>query len=172
MLALFLLGWAFLLAAFVAAALETMAHVVTGTGGLVVSAHDVWYAHWPGSLIITQILVERHLHPLLWDPIMTTLLGLPGWLLFGGPGFVLVWFFRPNRGHGEEIDEQSIFLYDALAEAALEEEENPGEDDRLPDHGPDGEYDPAGTSTRHSPEEYLAELDWPPDADGEAEDSR
>ena len=42
-----------------------------------------WYAIDPGSLNLLQAVVERYLHPYLWDPIVFTVLLWPGWAVFG-----------------------------------------------------------------------------------------
>lgn len=122
-----LIGWALLGVAFFSAAAETVTYNVSG-GGMIVSAYDLWYTLSPKSLVIARITIERDLYPLFWDPLLVTILQLPAWLIFGGPGAALAWFFRPPRQKEVEIEEDSMFLYDRLVEAAREEnmlEENP-----------------------------------------------
>ena len=134
---LFLLGWALLVGAFVSGAYENMARVQGAMGGAFLSAYDLWYTLWPGKLVVTQILVERHLHAALWEYLVVPLLSLPAWLLLGGPGVFLTWRFRPHRADDDEGDEDSLFVYDALAKAAREEEDyDRRKDDMAPDHGP------------------------------------
>ena len=134
---LFLLGWILLAGAFVSGAYETMARVQGAAGGAILLAYDLWYTLWPGKLVVTQILVERHLHAALWEYGAVPLLSLPAWLLLGGPGVVLTWRFRPRHAEEDEAEEDSLFVYDALARAAREEEDyNRHEDDMAPDHGP------------------------------------
>ena len=142
---LFYLGWALLFLAFVGAAGEAVPRSLPGGAegsGWFVSAYDLWYAAKPGSLVIAQIKVEK-LSPVLWDPIIVALLALPTWLLFGGPGALLTWFFRPHKEitaeHREDLQkqEESMLLFDKLAEearaAGFDED-----DDRAPYHeGPD-----------------------------------
>ena len=138
MRALFYLGWVFLLLAFAAAAAETIPRAMQGGGGFFVSAYDLWYAAWPGSLVVAQIQVEK-LSSALWDPVIVGVLALPGWLLFGGPGSLLVWFCRPFKGMTEQEledlqkQEESLLLYERLAREAEEAGHTDG-DDRLPDH--------------------------------------
>ncbi len=108
-------------AAFIAAAAETVAHSVPGVGGMVISAYDLWYTVSPKSLVIARIIVERNAHAIVWDPLLVTVLQFPAWLLLGGPGAVLAWFFRTPRLKSEDIDEDSMFLYDRLMEAAEKE---------------------------------------------------
>ena len=123
---LFYLGWALLFLAFVGAAGEAIPRSLPGGAegsSWFVSAYDLWYAAKPGSLVIAQIQVEK-LSPVLWDPIIVALLALPTWLLFGGPGALLTWFFRPHKEITAELredlqkQEESMLLFDKLAEDA------------------------------------------------------
>lgn len=134
-----LLGWLLMGAAFIAAAAETVAHSVPGVGGLLISAYDLWYTFSPKGLVIARIMVERDVHPIIWDPLLITVLQFPAWLLLGGPGVALAWFFRPPRPKSEEIVEASMVLYDRLMEAA-EKEQGPEE----PAH--ESSYDPSGAT--------------------------
>ncbi len=165
---IYFLGWALLVAAFLAAALDVGARALGAEGGLWISAHDLWYTYRPGNLVVTQILVERHLHPLLWDPVAVTVLALPAWALFGIPGGALIWFFRPPRLPEPDIDEDRMLLFDALAKRA-EEEGFDDEDPGFPGGDPFGDYDPIGATIAGPPSEALDGP--PPDADeGDTED--
>ncbi len=167
----FVAGVVLLAAAFVAAAAEVAAHASLGIGAGLVSAHELWYALRPGSLIVFQIHVEN-LHPALWDPVLRAVLALPAWLLLGVPGGALLWAGHPRRGQPppeDDFDPESLFLYDHLAKQAREDEDfDPREDDMRPDHslhdgglsGPDDhedaagvDYDPVGST--HSLDEPL-----------------
>jgi hypothetical protein len=44
-----------------------------------------------------QPLIERNIHPLLWDPVMTTLLLAPTSLMLLAMGLVLHWLGRPAQ---------------------------------------------------------------------------
>jgi hypothetical protein len=144
------LGWVLLAGAFVSGAYETMARVQGAEAGAFLSAYDLWYTLWPGKLVITQILVERHLHAELWEYLAVPVLSLPAWLLLGGPGVALTWHFRPRHAEEDEADEESLFVFDALAKAAREEEGyDHREDDMAPDHGPFDDIDlDGGTDDR------------------------
>ncbi len=143
---LFYLGWTLMFLAFVGAAGEAVPRSLpggAGGSGWFVSAYDLWYAAQPGSLVVTQIQVEK-LSPVLWDPVIVALLSLPAWLLFGGPGVLLTWFFRPHREitaeQREDLQkqEESLLLFDKLTEEARAAGFDDGEDDRAPSHeGPD-----------------------------------
>ncbi len=125
MRALFPIGWLFLLAALVGAAAEMAARLGPHGGGLVLSAYDVWYALAPGNLVVTKIRIEALLGPWGWDPLMTTVLAVPLWGLFGLPGGLMLWLGRPRRGQpdaDQQHEEDALFLYDSLAEQAEAEE--------------------------------------------------
>jgi len=96
---LFYLGLALLGLAFVAAAAETASHAMPGAGrGFIVSARDLWYTFWPASLAVFEIRVTRNIGAWAWDPVLLTILSLPGWAIAGIPGGFLVWRFNPRRG--------------------------------------------------------------------------
>ncbi len=48
-----------------------------------------WFSIHPQSLNAAQAGIERHVAPFLWDPVMTTILLLPAWLVVGGLGALL-----------------------------------------------------------------------------------
>jgi hypothetical protein len=131
----FYIGLLLLALSFMAAASENASYAVSGSvRKFILPAHDLWYALSPQSFIIFEIRVERLLGEWAWDPLILTLLKLPAWLLFGGPGVALVVYFRPHRGHfrGNEIAEveKHYEFFDQLALQARQE--NPPDED----HGP------------------------------------
>src|SRR5690554_2862968 len=44
---------------------------------------------FPGTLHAGRTVIQENVHPLLWDPALTTLLAWPGWAVFGVLGAVL-----------------------------------------------------------------------------------
>lgn len=54
-----------------------------------VTLGEIWYALDVGSLNLVQAVIQRFLHPALWDPLIVWLLRWPVWSLFGGIGVVL-----------------------------------------------------------------------------------
>jgi len=156
---LFYLGWVFLVLAFAAGAAESIPRALPGDEGLFVSAYDLWYASKPGSLVVAQIRVEK-ISPALWDPVIVSVLALPGWLLCLVPGIGLTWFCRPNREMSDEVreglkfQEESFLLFDRLARDAKEAGYvDGGYDDRRPDHSghdlinADGDMHPPAAET-------------------------
>ena len=125
MRALYLGGWILVVMACFGAMAETAAHMVPHARGFFLSAYDVWYALAPGNLVVTRIRIESLLGPWAWDPVMVSLLAVPAWVLFGVPGTALIWFGRPRGRPGDDIgreEEESLFLFDTLAEHAEAEE--------------------------------------------------
>lgn len=136
---LFYLGWALLIAAFLITAADPFLTLL-GEGGLWTPAYEVWYAYDPHSLILSQIRVEK-ITPALWDPVIVSVLQIPGWLLFGVPGAVLTWTCRPNKVMSDDVREEyerqkeSLFVLDELSrEARRDEDYDPNEDDQAPAH--------------------------------------
>jgi hypothetical protein len=105
------IGWTLLLGAFAAGAAEVVVSPQPNNSTIFVSAYDLWYTGWPGSLIFTQIRIER-VAPILWDPVLVSLLMFPGWLLLGVPGVILGWFWRPK---------DTIIIHDDAAERKHQE---------------------------------------------------
>lgn len=155
----FFLGLSLLGLAFFASAAEVVSHAMPGDKrDFIVPAYDLWYALWPKSLLITEIRVVR-IAPWLWDPVLVTLLKLPGWAIFGIPGGMLAWFARPNRGatDPDEIDEvlASFDLYDELTREAAKvnpPDEEHGPTDIHPDDTPIDDHDDAPLEFPHKRE--------------------
>lgn len=114
-----LCGWILLVTAFLSAAADMAAQGLIGKVG-VLRAVDVLDILAPDFLDGLILLVRDGIHPLAWDPILITILTLPGWLLAGVPGAALVWRFRIRPIGGDEV-ELPHATYEDLAEAAAEE---------------------------------------------------
>lgn len=71
---------------------------------LVVTAlGETWFTLSPSSLNQLQALVERNIHPILWDPVIQWILMLPNWAVIGALGFLLVWLTGPKSNTGERM---------------------------------------------------------------------
>ena len=112
-------GWILLVGAFLSAVADVAAQALIGKSG-VLSAVDVLDILAPDFLDRLIIFVRDGIHPLAWDPLLITILTLPGWLLTGIPGVALVWRFR-TRPIGDDEKELPHTTYEDLAEAASEE---------------------------------------------------
>ena len=137
---LFYCGMILIGMALVASAAETAAHGLSRTDqGFIIPAYSLWYTFGPKSLLVFQIRVEN-IAPWLWDPMITSILKLPAWAIFGIPGGVLVWFFHPGRSKQADEDVEEVMgsfkLFDELTRLAREEQpdgEIHGPRDMLPD---------------------------------------
>ena len=89
-------GWALAAAAVVAFANDLISFAQTGTYR-VIPAGQVWFDIHVASLNLMQAVVQRFLHPWLWDPVITTILQWPAWSLLGAPAAVFI-AIAANRG--------------------------------------------------------------------------
>ena len=89
-------GWLLLLLAAAALGFEAMAALDSGTWR-VRALGEIWFAIDVGSLNLAQAVIQRYLWPFLWEPVITSVLLLPGWAVFGAPGLVLALTGRTRR---------------------------------------------------------------------------
>ena len=101
-LAGWLIGWLLLLLAVAALGYEATASLDAGSYQLK-AAGEIWYAVHSSSLNAAQAGIQRYLSPFLWEPVITFILLLPGWLVFGVPGLGLVWTCQRNPGRRRRI---------------------------------------------------------------------
>jgi hypothetical protein len=91
-----LAGWALAAAALAAFANDLISFAQTGSYR-VIPAGQVWFDIHVASLNLMQAVVQRFLHPLLWDPVIATMLQWPAWSLLGAPAAVFI-AIAANRG--------------------------------------------------------------------------
>ena len=89
-------GWLLLLLAVAVLGYEAVAALDSGTWR-VHALGEIWFAIDVGSLNLAQAVIQRYLWPFLWEPVITSVLLLPGWAVFGAPGLVLAWTGRTRR---------------------------------------------------------------------------
>ena len=93
-----IMGWVLIAAALVLLGAQLVEWLEAGTYR-VLALGEVWYRLDSGSLNLAQAVVQRYLHPALWDPVLITVLQWPGWLTAGVPGALLVVLYhRLGRG--------------------------------------------------------------------------
>ena len=61
------------------------------------SMRGLWQICHEASLTATQGALQRGIHPLAWDPVMTGILKLPAWFLLGVLGLALCILGRRRR---------------------------------------------------------------------------
>lgn len=81
------IGYLLLAAAVISFGFAIMA-ALAGSTGLMTSFGEQWGKLNPANLNLVQAIVQRYLHPALWDPVLVNILLLPGWLVFGAPGLL------------------------------------------------------------------------------------
>ena len=90
------LAWIFLLVAMIALVGDLTR---ANTGGALVMTSSL--AHWksmaPQSLAAFSGFIQKLVHPVLWDPLMTRVLLLPAWLLIGAIGVMTALLGRRKR---------------------------------------------------------------------------
>jgi len=91
-----LAGWILLLLGLGFLVSEVLVAYTTGTYRST-SAGEVWFALDVGSLNLVQAVIQRYVHPFLWDPVLASVLRWPAWSLFGGVGAFLVLAFPLRR---------------------------------------------------------------------------
>lgn len=90
-----LIGWLFLAAAFMSLGWDAVASL--DADRIRVNAlGEQWYMLDRASLVATQGAIEGSM-PGLWDPVLTTLLRWPGWIVFALIGVLLLLLFRRRK---------------------------------------------------------------------------
>ena len=73
-----------------------------------IAAGELWFRLHAGSLNVSQAVIQRYVHPGLWDPAIITLLQWPAWSIFGALGAALIVLFGPwFRAKGQDHAEPS-----------------------------------------------------------------
>lgn len=84
-----ILGWLLILGALLVAASEAYTWLDQGSYHIV-KAGELWYRESPGTLNLSQAIVQRYIYPPLWDDVVVPMLLAPAWLVFGVPGILLL----------------------------------------------------------------------------------
>ena len=70
---------------------------IAGSAVVLTKLGKDWYDFHPGSLLLAQPAIERHVAPWLWNPVIQTVLEQPTWLVLGVLGAILVLLGRKKR---------------------------------------------------------------------------
>jgi hypothetical protein len=84
------LGLCLLATAFVTLIVDAMRSVTSGTL-YITSIGESLMALLPGSFVLARDFIERHVHPVIWDPVLIDLLRSPVWLALGVIGGLTIW---------------------------------------------------------------------------------
>ena len=146
-------GWSLLVAAFVFTAAEAMVHGILREYGIV-AASRVLETLEPEFLAAFEAAVSGNLHPLLWDPVLLSLMQLPGWLLLGAPGVFLIWYFRDRSQ--DDFDFPEDYPHTTYEDIVAAAEEADYDDVGLPSKYRDlADYDPTAPYLEGAPEHPL-----------------
>ena len=149
---LFLLGWGFLIIAFGASAAEMATHATGGARGMFISFSTVIYAMWPNAWSAIVGTIGTGLAKVIF--------ALPGWLTFGLPGALLVWFCRSNKDELSQEDHDSMFLFDELSKQAREDGYDEDSKEEYFDEHKDIEgLDSQGATTGQSDKDFTVDLE-------------
>ena len=91
-----ILGWLLLALALLAAGAEAVGSLRAGVWQPLVLG-QVWYDLDRGSLNLMQAVIQRHLHPAIWDPGIIAVLQCPAWLGALVPALPLLLLGRRRR---------------------------------------------------------------------------
>jgi len=92
-----LLGVWLLLLAMVAAVVDATKSLAGGGAWVVTPMGEQWRALSPETLRDAKAAIETHAGPFLWDPVMTTILDAPTWVVFGILGVLLYWLGQKRK---------------------------------------------------------------------------
>ena len=86
-----------LLLAMVAAVVDATKSLAGGGAWVVTPMAEQWQALNADSLAATKAWVSTNLGPFVWDPVMTTILHAPTWVVFGILGVLLYWLGQKRK---------------------------------------------------------------------------
>ena len=86
-----------LLLAMVAAVVDATKSLAGGGTWVVTPMGEQWQALSPDSLTAVKAWIETNAGKYLWDPVMTTILHAPTWVVFGILGVLLYWLGQKRK---------------------------------------------------------------------------
>ena len=92
------IGWVLLIAGLVVLARDLIGWIDTHTFAPI-ALGQLWFDLSPGSLNLVQAVIQRYIHPFLWDPIILSVLFLWATPFFLVLGTILLLLTR-RRGNG------------------------------------------------------------------------
>ena len=86
-----------LLLAMVAAVVDATKSLAGGVAWVVTPMGEQWQTLNADSLTATKSWIETSVSPFVWDPVMTTVLHAPTWVVFGILGVLLYWLGQKRK---------------------------------------------------------------------------
>jgi hypothetical protein len=97
LLLLRVIGVWLLLVAMVAAVVDATKSLAGGGTWVVTPMGEQWKALNPPSLDAAKTWVVSHAGPVVWDPVISTILNAPTWVVFGILGVLLYWLGQKRK---------------------------------------------------------------------------
>ena len=91
-----ILGWLLLAVVFMVAGAEAVDSLRAGEWQPM-ALGQLWYDLDRGSINLMQAVVQRNLHPAIWDPGVIAVLQWPAWLVAAIPALILLLLSRRRR---------------------------------------------------------------------------
>jgi hypothetical protein len=92
-----IMGVWLLLLAMVAAVVDATKSLAGGGAWVVTPMGQQWQTLSPETLRDAKSAIESSVSPVVWDPIMTTILDAPTWVVFGILGVLLYWLGQKRK---------------------------------------------------------------------------
>ena len=92
-----IMGVWLLLLAMVAAVIDATKSLAAGGAWVFTPQGQQWQALSPETLRDAKAAIESSVSPMVWDPIMTTILDAPTWVVFGILGVLLYWLGQKRK---------------------------------------------------------------------------
>lgn len=90
-----IVGWVLILAAVAVLGADALVALESGQFGPRPMG-QLWFQLDAGSLNLLQAVVQRYLHPSIWDPGIVTVLLLPAFVVLAVPGVLMALLCRPR----------------------------------------------------------------------------
>jgi hypothetical protein len=92
-----IMGVWLLLLAMIAAVVDATKSLAGGGAWVVTPMGQQWQALSPETLRDAKAAIESSVSPMVWDPVMTTILDAPTWVVFGILGVLLYWLGQKRK---------------------------------------------------------------------------
>ncbi len=102
-----ILGWLITLAAVLILGAELVGFVRTGAYKII-SGGELWSDIDLASLNFLQAVIQRYIHPMIWDPVLIAVLRAPAWVPFGVVGMGISWLCRKRRKKRNRRNRRSV----------------------------------------------------------------
>jgi len=96
-----LLGLLLLALALITAVLD-IARSIADSSVIMTPLGQDWFNFSVSSLNLTQAIVQRYLHPAVWDPVIQGMLQYPSWAVFAVISVIFMWIGKRRKQNWHE----------------------------------------------------------------------